>query len=137
MLQSRSQSHWSIHAATMLVVDDLGESVTFYRDHLNFTVREQDSHIALLQAGTMLLYLFTESPPTPDKPSVTLANLNTADRSSVILVFRVADCHATYERLKGNGINFLTPPHMPSWGGWRCFTRDPNGYVIEIEQANG
>lgn len=118
----------------MLVVDDLNASVSFYRDRLGFAVHEQDAHIALLAAGNMLLYLFTESPPTPDKPDVTLANLNTTQRSSVILVFRVEDCHATYMHLQAKGITFLAPPASPPWGGWRCFARDPNGYVIEIEQ---
>jgi len=128
-------SFWAIHSAAMLVVDSLEASVQFYRDQLNFTVREQQPHIALLQAGPFLLYLFTESPPTPDKPSVTLANLNRVDRSSVILVFRVEDCHETYLRLMANGVSFMTPPQSPPWGGWRCFARDPNGYVLEIEQA--
>jgi catechol 2,3-dioxygenase-like lactoylglutathione lyase family enzyme len=134
MSHERLLGHWSLYVATMLVVDDMDRSISFYRDQLGFGVREQQPHIALLELGHTLLYLITESPPTPDKPALTLSNLNTPTQSSVVLVFRVADCHAAYEDLRARGVVFLTPPTVPPWGGWRCFARDPNGYVIEIEQ---
>ena len=118
----------------MLVVTDLAESVAFYRDKLGFTVRENEPHIALLTRGPMLLYLIPESPPTPDKPSVTLGNTNNAQRTSVNLVFRVKDCRAAYAELSKRGVKFLTEPQQPSWGGWRVFARDPNGYLLEIEE---
>lgn len=28
----------------------------------------------------------------------------------------------------------LTPPHSPPWGGLRCFAKDPDGYLIELEE---
>ena len=118
----------------MLVVTDIGESVAFYRDKLGFDVREQEAHIALLARDSMLLYLIPESPPTPDKPSVTLGITNTREQTSVNLVFRVNDCRAAYAEMSANGVQFLTPPQQPSWGGWRVFARDPNGYLIEIEE---
>jgi len=123
-----------VHTATMLVVTDIGESVAFYRDKLGFDVREQEAHIALLARDSMLLYLIPESPPTPDKPSVTLGITNTREQTSVNLVFRVNDCRAAYAEMSANGVQFLTPPQQPSWGGWRVFARDPNGYLIEIEE---
>jgi len=123
-----------VHTATMLVVADIDESITFYQDRLGFDVREQDRHIALLALDSMLLYLIIESPPTPDKPSVTLGMTNTSERTSVNLVFRVNDCRATYKELSANGVPFLAQPQQPSWGGWRCFAHDPNGYLIEFEE---
>lgn len=123
-----------VHSATMLVTDDMNRSVAFYRDHFGFVVRNYDSSITLLSLGSMLLYLVMESPPTPDKPSITLANTNAVARTSVNLVFRVSDCWAVYEDLKQRGVAFLTPPQSPAWGGWRCFARDPDGYLIEVEQ---
>jgi catechol 2,3-dioxygenase-like lactoylglutathione lyase family enzyme len=29
---------------------------------------------------------------------------------------------------------FFSEPQAPPWGGLRCFARDPDGYLIEIEQ---
>jgi catechol 2,3-dioxygenase-like lactoylglutathione lyase family enzyme len=118
----------------MLVVADVGRSAAFYRDRLGFEVREQQPDLALLALGPMLLYLVTHSDPTPDKPGVTLACTNGADRTGVNLVFRVADCQAVYDALARRGVAFLTPPRQPPWGGWRCFARDADGYLIEIEQ---
>ncbi len=123
-----------LHVATMLVARDLTASVTFYRDVLHFEVVEQSEWIVLLRQGTMLFYLFSQSPPTPDKPDITLEPLSTPEHTCVILVFQVADCWATYRALSVKGVMFLTEPYSPPWGGWRCFARDPNDYLIEIEQ---
>ncbi|HEX7718934.1 MAG TPA: VOC family protein, partial [Woeseiaceae bacterium] len=57
------------------------------------------------------------------------------DRTAINLIFHVRDVRATYAALKKQGLEFLTPPQQPAWGGWRVFTRDPDGYLIEIEQA--
>ena len=119
---------------TMLAVNDLEKSVAFYRDMLGFEVREQSAHIAGLTNGAMKLDLFTKSPPTPDKPTVTLENLNEPGRTSVIIDILVDDCHAAYETLVAQGVSFLSPPYEPPWGGWRCFAVDPDGYLIELEE---
>jgi catechol 2,3-dioxygenase-like lactoylglutathione lyase family enzyme len=49
----------------------------------------------------------------------------------------VKDCAKAYDELRTLGVEFLTPPQRPPWGGWRCFTRDPDGYLIEIEEPPG
>jgi catechol 2,3-dioxygenase-like lactoylglutathione lyase family enzyme len=118
----------------MLAVANVGRSVAFYRDLLGFTVQNEQPGLALLALGPALLYLVPHSEPTPDKPGVTLTCTNTAERTSVILVFRVADCRAAHAELAGRGLVFLTPPQQPPWGGWRCFARDPDGYLLEVEQ---
>lgn len=123
-----------LHVATMLAVADIDRSVAFYRDKLGFEVGEVSPDIALLVRGSALLYLVPESPPTPDKPGVTLVAPGTPDRTPVNLVFRVADCRAVFAELSARGVLFLAPPHAPPWGGWRCFARDPNGYLVEIEE---
>jgi catechol 2,3-dioxygenase-like lactoylglutathione lyase family enzyme len=123
-----------IHIATMLVVADLDRSAAFYRDRLGFEIREQQPGLILLASGEMLLYLIAHSEPTPDKPGVTLTGTNESDRTSVNLVFRVVDCRAAHDELTRRGVVFLTAPRQPPWGGWRCFARDPDDYLIEIEQ---
>jgi catechol 2,3-dioxygenase-like lactoylglutathione lyase family enzyme len=50
------------------------------------------------------------------------------------MTFRVADCLGVYQILRERGALFLAPPH--DWGGEiRCFTRDPDGHLIEFSQA--
>ena len=123
-----------INIVTMLVVNDLERSVAFYRNLFGFEVLDSSEHIVLIERNGMLLYLFTHSPPTPDKPTVTLTNLNTSQETPVVIDFYVKDCRAAYEELKLLGVEFLTPPQQPPWGGWRCFARDPDGYLIELEE---
>lgn len=123
-----------VHIATMLVVSDIERSANFYTQKFGFTIKEQQDGIILLESGTMLLYLIPKSLPTTDKPTVTLALTNGPDTTSVNIVFRVKNCQKAYEALREKGITFLTPPQSPSWGGYRCFTKDPDGYLIEIEE---
>ncbi len=92
-------------------------------------------HLRLLQRNGISLYLVTESAPTEDKPGVTLAPPADASRPTVNLIFHVKDVRATYQALQAGGLKFLTPPYQPSWGGWRVFAQDPDGHLIEIEQA--
>lgn len=123
-----------VSTATMLAVRDLRRSVGFYRDLLGFDVQMSQPGIALLARGGMLLYLVRESPPTRDKPAVTLAPPPEPDHTPVNLVFHVRDARRAYVELERRGVLFLAEPSRPPWGGLRCFARDPDGYLIEIEQ---
>ena len=117
----------------MLAVRDVKRSVAFYCDVLGFE-RLEYPHIPLLRRGDLQLFLVEESPPTDDRPGVTLTPPATPERMPVNLVFEVEDVAAEYAALSERGLRFLTPPAQPPWGGWRCFAQDPDGYLIEIEQ---
>lgn len=117
----------------MLCVRDLAASTDFYR-RVGFTVESAEEHIALLRVGGQGLYLITESPPTVDKPAVTLAPPAGPERVPAEIVVRVPDCAVAHRELSERGVRFLTPPQQPPWGGWRCFAPDPDGYLLEIEQ---
>lgn len=119
----------------MICVTDIERSLGFYRDRLGFQVRESSEHIALIERDGIFLYLFFESPPTEDKPGVWLKPPANPGEGSAILCFRVDDCRAVHEVLVRSGLEFLTPPKTPPWGGWRCFALDPDGHVIEIEES--
>jgi len=122
-----------IRAAVMLTVRDVRRSVKFYRDVMGFDQLEYP-HIALLRRGRLELFLVEESPPTDDRPGVALIPQADRTRSAINLVFEVEDARAEYETLRGRGLEFLTEPRRPPWGGLRCFAHDPDGYLIEIEQ---
>jgi catechol 2,3-dioxygenase-like lactoylglutathione lyase family enzyme len=123
-----------VRVQTMLVVADLGRSVGFYADALGFGVSWRQDHIALLEREPMLLYLAAQGPPTPDKPGVSLGPPADPARTPALIILEVRDCAAAYAELARRGVEFLTPPHEPPWGGSRCFARDPDGYLVEVEQ---
>ena len=118
----------------MLCVRDLGRSRAFYVDALGASVLSEESDVAVLRLGGTVLYLFTESAPTLDKPNIHLAPPAPAGPSSVVVVLRVDDARTAYAELVERGVEFAMPPTEPPWGGLRCFARDPDGYVIEVEQ---
>ncbi len=120
--------------SVMLAVTDLSRSEAFYVQHFGFSMTERLAGLRRLELPGVSLYLVSESPPTTDKPSVTIAPLADRDRPPVNLIFRVADMRGAHKALVETGLQFLTEPAQPPWGGWRCFAQDPDGYLIEIEQ---
>jgi hypothetical protein len=73
--------------------------------------------------------------PTSDKPEVTLETPPDVNRVSSFLNLRVADIWACYKEWGSKGAFFITEP-LPNPDGWewRCYMRDPDGYIIEVGQ---
>ena len=72
---------------------------------------------------------------TPDKPEVFLETPSDLNRVNSFLNLRVADIWACYKEWGDKGAFFLTKP-LPNPDGWewRCYMRDPDGYIIEVGQ---
>jgi catechol 2,3-dioxygenase-like lactoylglutathione lyase family enzyme len=119
----------------ILVVADLERARDFWRDVVGAElVREYGGTSAVLRlAGTWLL-LVTGGGPTADKPTVEFAAPADPDRVGHAMTFRVADCQAAYDTLRGRGAEFLTAPVDHGWE-IRCFFRDPDGHLLELSQA--
>ena len=119
----------------ILVVSDLGASVSFYRDVLGAElVREYGGTSAVFSFGPAWLLLVTGGGPTSDKPDVTFAAPAEPEQVSHAMTIRVPDCAAAYELLRGRGARFLTPPATYDWEV-RAFFRDPDGHLLEISEA--
>ena len=73
--------------------------------------------------------------PTPDKPEVFLETPSDLNRVNSFLNLRVADIWACYKEWGDKGAVFLSEP-LPNPDGWewRCYMRDPDGYIIEVGQ---
>jgi catechol 2,3-dioxygenase-like lactoylglutathione lyase family enzyme len=66
----------------------------------------------------------TSSLKVPDDPSTAQA----------MLVLEVADALAVHDALTAEGAELVAPLFSPPWGGHRFFVRDPDGFLVEIEQ---
>jgi catechol 2,3-dioxygenase-like lactoylglutathione lyase family enzyme len=53
---------------------------------------------------------------------------------SSFLNLRVADIWACYKNWTAKGAHFLTEPLDNHGHEWRCYMRDPDGYLIEVGQ---
>lgn len=118
----------------MLVVSDAQRSRDWYVDVLDASVYGEygGTSVVLDLLGTWIL-LVTGGPPTPGKPMVELDVPADPDRVSAQIIFRVADCQATYEMLVSRGADFLAPPNVRP-GETRAFFRDPDGHLFEISE---
>src|SRR5207247_7344231 len=92
-------------------VEDLGRRLACYRDVLGAELfREYGGTSAVFRLLGNWLLLVTGGGPTEDKPTVTFAQPADPDTVSTEMIFRVPDCRAAYEALRGRGADFLTPP---------------------------
>lgn len=73
--------------------------------------------------------------PTPDKPEVVLEPPSDLKKVNSFLNLRVADIWDCYTQWRAKGAVFLTQPLAnPDGWEWRCYMRDPDGYIIEVGQ---
>ncbi len=123
-------------AGAILAVADVGASLAWYRDHLGFEVEAtfEDPAYAILTLAGARLSLAEQGHPAEDRPGVEMTA--PADRSElqVALVLEVDDCRGAHAELSAAGVEFLTDPFSPPWGGARVFAVDPDGYLVELEQ---
>ena len=116
-----------------LTVDDVARSVAFYSRVLGGSViRKADP--ATVRLFNAWIIMNPGGGPTPDKPGVTLAVPNQAERVASFLNLRGSDIEQYYRLWTRRGATFLTPP-MKNVDEIRCYMRDPDGYLIEVGQS--
>lgn len=123
-------------AGAILAVADVDRSVAFYRDLMGFDVDatyDDPPYATLVRAG-MRLSLAEQGHPAEDRPGVLMTAPPDPSSAAVVLVLEVADCMAVHADLASAGADMLAPPYSPPWGGHRFFVRDPDGYLVEVEQ---
>ncbi len=123
-------------AGVILAVADVERSVAFYRDLMGFAVDAlyDDPPYASLSRAGMRLSLAEQGHAAEDRPGVTMVAPPDPGEAAVVLVLEVADCLAVHGELAARGAEMLAPPFSPPWGGHRFFVRDPDGYLVEVEQ---
>jgi lactoylglutathione lyase len=118
-----------------LTVADVRRSAEFYERILGGTILH-DGEPTFLQIANGWLILNVGGGPTDDKPTVTLVPPEHPDRVSSFLNLRVADIQAVYQEWLQKGAQFLTEPQDHTFE-FRCYLRDPDGYIIEVGQSKG
>ncbi len=81
--------------------------------------------------GFFATHFFTVS--DQDK-SVLLETPSDLNRVNSFLNLGVADIWACYKQWRDQGALFLTEPLDNHGWEWRCYMRDPDGYLIEVGQ---
>jgi predicted enzyme related to lactoylglutathione lyase len=113
-------------SAVMLGVRDVSAALVFYRDALGLTVIMQESALALLQSGTVMLGLST-------------GHLRLAPHiaGATEVVFRVENVRAAQRDLTAKGVSFLGEPRQITAMDWASHFRDVDGHLLSIFGPEG
>jgi catechol 2,3-dioxygenase-like lactoylglutathione lyase family enzyme len=123
-------------AGVILAVADVTRASAFYSEHFGFAVEatfDAPAYAILTRAG-IRLSLAEQGHPSADLPTVAMTAPEDRERPAAMLVFEVPDCGAAYEALRAAGVELASDVFRPPWGGARCFARDPDGHLIELEE---
>src|SRR5579864_3757488 len=112
-------------AAIMLGVRDLPASIEFYRDKLGLKVVMQETQLALLQCGSLILGL-------------SLRHANAAPLAEAVEVsFGVDNLRATHKALGEKGVAFLSEPRAVTPTDWAVHFRDLDGHLLSLFGPEG
>ncbi|WP_395298049.1 VOC family protein [Kitasatospora hibisci] len=123
-----------------ITVNDLDDSLAFYRDALGLDVRNDVSSGAHR-------WVTLGSPDQPDLDIVLSdphAGRSPADGDALqelltkgvlsMTVFSTDDVDAAFERVRASGAEVLQEPIDQAWGPRDCAFRDPSGNMVRIQQ---
>ena len=124
-----------------VTVNDVDESLPFYRDALGFEVRNDVG-----SDGQRWVTLGSDAQPGLELVlSPPHAGRSQADGDAIqelltkgvmpMLVFSTDDLDATFEKLRASGAEVLQEPIDQPWGPRDCAFRDPSGNMIRINQG--
>ena len=115
-----------------LTVKDVARSAEFYKNVLGGELAMEGEPTILKVANTWLI-LNVGGGPTDDKPEVTLRPPVDSNNVSSFLNIRVANIQKCYKEWSEAGAEFITEPKDHE-REWRCYMKDPDGYIIEVGQ---
>jgi len=132
-LQDAPVAREGFYVTHFLTVKDQARSREFYTRVLGGKVVKLENPCYIKLANSWLI-LNSGGGPTPDKPEVILETPPDLNRMSSFMNLRVADIWACYRDWSAKGAQFITEPLDNHGKEWRCYMRDPDGYLIEVGQ---
>lgn len=121
-----------------IFVKDMGAMVRFYRDVLNFEIKEDEntSNVYLIKHGTLfLLYRRTDFEKMTNKTFEYANNIN-GHYEIALSVDNYAAVDKTFKDVILKGAIPVLEPTTEPWGQRTCYIADPEGNLIEIGSFN-
>ena len=132
-------------ANAQLWVHDQDEALAFYTQKLGFEVR---ADVTLAEMGDFrwltvgppgqddvsIALMIVPGPPVFDAETAEQARALTAKGAAGSIFLTTDDCHASYEELKGRGVEFVEEPEERPYGIDAGF-RDPSGNHLRLTQV--
>ncbi len=112
---------------TFLYTHDLGQTARFYEDIIGLDLK--------LDQGTCRIYQVTPDSHLGFCQRAAAAPHAESEPPHVILTIVTAGVDEWYGFLKGRNVQLEHPPTInPEYDIYHFFLRDPNGYMLEIQQ---
>lgn len=108
---------------TFLYTRDLAGTAAFYEELLGLPLALDQGSCRIYRIAGGAFLGFCQREETPAQPQ------------GIIVTLVSDEVDAWYENLQARGVDFDKPPqHNETYNIYHCFLRDPNGYLIEIQQ---
>ncbi|MFD5084057.1 VOC family protein [Kitasatospora sp. NPDC058406] len=124
-----------------ITVNDLNDSLAFYRDALGLEVRNDvasgDFRWVTLGSAAQPGLEIVLSEPHAGRSQADGDALQALLTKGVLpmFVFRTDDLDATFEKVRAFGAEVLQEPVDQAWGPRDCAFRDPSGNTVRITQS--
>ncbi|MEE1824640.1 VOC family protein [Streptomyces sp. BE20] len=124
-----------------ITVNDLNDSLAFYRDALGLEVRNDvasgDFRWVTLGSAAQPGLEIVLSEPYAGRSQADGDALQALLTKGVLpmFVFRTDDLDATFEKVRAFGAEVLQEPVDQAWGPRDCAFRDPSGNTVRITQS--
>ncbi len=121
-----------------LFVKDMVAMVRFYRDVLNFEIKEDEntSNVYLVKDGKLfLLYRRTDFEKMTNKTFDYVNKIN-GHFEIALSVNTYEDVNLTFKEVVSKGATPVLKPTTMPWGQRTCYISDPEGNLIEIGSFN-
>ena len=108
---------------TFLYTRDIAESAAFYEQILELPL--------VLDQGTCRIYAVSSS----GYLGICYSDQAPQQPQGIIFTLATHEVDQWYQLLSAKGVVFEKPPaHNPKFNIYHCFLRDPNGYLLEIQE---
>ena len=108
---------------TFLYTRDLAKTSQFYEAVMNLPLVLDQGSCRIYQISNDGFLGFCEREAVTEQPQ------------NIIFTMVTSHVDAWYEYLAARGVKFEKPPAFnPDYNIYHCFLRDPNGYLLEIQQ---
>lgn len=117
-----------------IFVKDMATMVRFYRDILNFEIREDEnaSNVYLVKDGTLfLLYRRTDFEKMINRTFEYASGIN-GHYEIALSVDNYEAVDLTFKEVVSKGATPVLEPTTEPWGQRTCYISDPEGNLIEI-----
>lgn len=114
--------------AIVLFVEDLEQSIQFYRDTLGFPITFNDLVSYGMKVGEQD-FLVLQSRAAAEMVGAEAVGKSTG---RILFCAGVEDVDAEYEMLKAKGVSMGTPPKDQAWGRRTAYFADPEGNLWEL-----